>query len=104
MSQRRDTRVAADGQLRCYVKGFCSLRCIFLSPLDPERGSKSGLVDGQTGSNQQKEKAFSSLRIKRWEGKGRGGERRWEKQETGFPEVYPSKREGGGKVYLIYFE
>lgn len=92
VSQRRDTRVAADGQLRCYVKGFCSLRCIFLSPLDPERGSKSGLVDGQTGSNQQKEKAFSSLRIKRWEGKGRG--EKMGKARDGFPRGL-SQQEGG---------
>lgn len=54
-----------------------SLYISFLSPPAPEQGSESGLEDGQNGSNHQKARAFSSVKIKGWEGKGEEGRERF---------------------------
>lgn len=67
-----------------------SLYISFLSPPAPEQGSESGLEDGQNGSNHQKARAFSSVKIT----VGRGREKReGEEREVSQRSVPASRRE-----------
>lgn len=72
-------QISEDRQLKHCVIGLPQAHIYPFPPPAPAQASESGLEGGQYSSNCQKARAFTSAKIKAWEGKG--GESRQEKQE-----------------------